>query len=150
MPRASTPCPTPGCPTLTPSGGACEKHKRERRRKQARQRRASGDPSMDAYTTHTWRTNTRPTYLHTHPTCARCGAKATEVDHTPPRQLLVALGIHEPDHEQWLTSLCQSCHATKTARIDKPLLNRWQHGEDAQTIAEQAMTATVTFLTPNP
>ena len=92
---------------------------------------------MGAYTTHAWRKR-RKRYLEANPTCA-CGAKATEPDHTPPRQLLVALGIHDPDADQWLTQRCASCHARKTRIIDSQLLQRWRQGEDAQALCEEAM-----------
>lgn len=137
-PRAQTVCSHPGCPTLTPSG-ACDEHKRQRKRNQARQRRASGDPSMDVYSTNEWRARRRA-YLRTHPTCIRCGAEANEADHVVPRQLLVALGIHDPDDEQWLQPLCKPDHSRKTRLVDQPLLRRWRQGEAAQTLAEEAMS----------
>lgn len=135
--RAPTVCSTPLCPTLT-DGGACPAHKRERKRNQAAQRRAAGDPSMDVYSTDQWR-QLRRAYLKRHPTCVTCGARATEPDHVVPRVLLVALGIHDPDDEQWLQPLCKPCHSRKTKLIDQPLLRRWREGEDAQTLAEEAM-----------
>lgn len=93
---------------------------------------------MDAYTTEAWRT-TRGAYLATHPHCVDCGAKATQPDHVPPRVLLVAIGIHNPDHERWLQPRCAPCHARKTRTVDAPLLRRWHQGEDAQAIANEAM-----------
>lgn len=94
---------------------------------------------MSVYSTREWRLH-RARYLHDHPTCAHCGMAATEADHVVPRQLLVALGIHDPDHEQWLQPLCGSDHSRKTRTVDQPLLLRWRQGEDAQTLAEEAMS----------
>lgn len=139
--RASSPCPEPGCPTLTP-GGPCDLHRRAARRTQARQRRASGDPSMDAYSTDDWKRRRRA-YLTQHPHCVDCGAKATQPDHVPPRELLLALGVHDPDHPQWLTPRCATCHSRKTRTVDQPLLRRWQAGENPQQLAEEAMRMNV-------
>jgi 5-methylcytosine-specific restriction endonuclease McrA len=94
---------------------------------------------MDAYSTDQWR-RIRRAYLRTHPTCVDCGDRATEPDHVPPRALLLALGIHNPDDEQWLNPRCKRCHSTKTKLVDQPLLRRWRNGEDAQSLAEEAMT----------
>jgi len=93
---------------------------------------------MDAYSTDAWR-KARRTYLTRYPHCVDCGAQATEPDHVPPRRLLVALGVHDPDHTRWLRARCASCHATKTRTIDEPLMRRWEQGEDAQILAEGAM-----------
>lgn len=136
--RARTVCSTPGCPELT-NGGACDDHRKQRKRTQAKQRRAAGDTSMDVYSTDQWKARRRA-YLRSHPTCRGCGAKATEPDHIVPRQLLLALGIQDPDADQWLQPLCKPCHSRKTKLTDQPLLRRWREGEDAQTLAEQAMT----------
>jgi 5-methylcytosine-specific restriction endonuclease McrA len=94
---------------------------------------------MDVYSTAQWRA-LRRAYLRTHPTCVDCGAKATEPDHVPPRALLVALGINDPDDTQWLSPRCKRCHSRKTKLVDQPLLRRWRNGEDAQALAEEAMT----------
>jgi 5-methylcytosine-specific restriction endonuclease McrA len=95
---------------------------------------------MDVYSTHQWR-GRRRTYLRAHPTCVDCGAEATEPDHVPPRALLVAIGIHNPDADQWLRPRCQPCHSSKTKLIDQPLLRRWHAGEPAQALCEEAMAA---------
>lgn len=135
--RALTVCSTAGCPVLTESG-ACDEHRRTRKRNEARRRRASGDPSMSVYNTDDWR-NRRRAFLKRHPTCIRCGATATEVDHIVPRRILVALEIHDPDADQFLQPLCQSDHARKTRTVDQLILRRWEQGEDAQSLAEEAM-----------
>jgi 5-methylcytosine-specific restriction protein A len=137
-PRAYSPCATPSCPTLVEGGGHCPTHRSAKRKAQAKQRRQAGDPSMDAYTTGAWRT-TRTTYLATHPHCVDCGAQATQPDHVPPRVLLVALGIHDPDHERWLQPRCAPCHGTKTRVVDDPIIRRWQQGEDAHALVDEAM-----------
>lgn len=94
---------------------------------------------MDVYSTHQWRTRRR-TFLRAHPTCVDDGAKATEADHVPPRALLLAAGIHDPDADQWLRPRCQPCHSRKTKLTDQPLLRRWREGEDAHTLCDEAMT----------
>lgn len=95
---------------------------------------------MDAYSTAQWRTH-RARYLADHPNCVDCGQPSEQPDHVPPRQLLVALGIHDPDHERWLQPRCASCHARKTRTVDEPLLARWHSGEDPTALAEEAMQA---------
>ena len=135
-PRIPAPCPHPGCPTLT-AGGPCPKHRRARRRHQAQKRRQAGDPGMTAYSTTAWRHH-RTRYLSRHPNCVDCGQAATQPDHTPPRALLLALGIHDPDDERWLQPRCASCHAAKTRTIDAPILARLRAGEDATQLAHEA------------
>lgn len=93
---------------------------------------------MDVYSTTQWRKGAA-SFFRRNPHCVDCGAPATQRDHVPPRQLLVALGIHDPDHTRWLKPRCDSCHATKTATIDRSLLARWRQGEDPQQLAEEAM-----------
>lgn len=137
MPRALQVCTTPSCPTLT-TRGRCEACRRGARRTQAQARRTQGDPSMAAYSTHAWRSS-GPAFFTQHPHCVDCGAEATQRDHVPPRRLLVALHIRDPDHPRWLQPRCDSCHSTKTATLDTPLLQRWQAGEDAAQLAEEAM-----------
>lgn len=136
--RAPSPCATPGCPTLTPAPH-CPEHTRATRRNQAKQRRAQGDEAMDIYSTPQWRRR-QHRYLKHHRWCAcGCGQPATQADHVVPRRLLVALGVHDPDHDRWLQPLTRSCHSTKTHTIDVTLLRRWEAGEDAATLAEEAM-----------
>ena len=137
MRRRPAPCSTPRCPTLT-LASHCPKHTRTNRRMQAQQRRAADDPSMNVYSTDAWR-KAGPAFYRLHPRCQDCGAPATQRDHVPPRQILTALGVATPDHPRWLQPRCDSCHATKTATVDKPLLQRWRNGEDAQQLAEEAM-----------
>ena len=141
MPRqALQVCSTPGCPTLTPRG-RCAACRAEGRKVQAQQRRATRDPSMDVYSTSEWRTR-RTNYLADHPYCVCCGEPATEVDHVIPRRILVAAGIHDPDHPTWLQSLTKPHHSHKTRTIDAPLLQRWAAGEDPAMLAEEALRMT--------
>ncbi len=136
-PRALSPCTTPGCPSLV-VGGHCPLHRRAKRRGQAAQRRSANDPSMDVYSTTQWM-GVRTAYLSLHPWCLDCGAKATQPDHVPPRMLLLALGVHEPDHARWLQPRCATCHARKTRTIDAPLIRRWRNGEDARELCNELL-----------
>lgn len=137
---ASTPCPEPGCPELVdgPRGGRCALHRATARRAQARQRRAANDSSMNAYSTQAWRVF-RAQYLATHPLCVDCGAEATQPDHCPPRRILLAIGINNPDHTRWLRPRCGSCHSRKTRTIDDALLRRLARGEDPNALASEAL-----------
>lgn len=140
MPRLRV-CTTPLCDNPS-RRGRCTECRTNARRDQAAQRRAAGDTSMAHYSSHRWRTH-RAAYLRTHTTCAcGCGGEATEVNHRVPRQLLVALGIHDPDHPRWLEPLTHSCHSRTTQLVDVPLLERWRTGEDAAKLADEAMELT--------
>lgn len=97
---------------------------------------------MEIYSTHGWRKH-HASYLQAHPLCAcGCGEPATQADHRVPRRMLVALGIHNPDHPRWLQALTHSCHSRKTRLVDVPLLARWLQGEDAAELADEAMRLT--------
>ena len=97
---------------------------------------------MDHYSTAEWRKR-RAHYLQAHFTCAcGCGGQATEVNHRVPRRMLMALGIHDPDHARWLQALTHSCHSRTTRMVDVPLLERWRAGEDARKLAQEAMELT--------
>ena len=52
---------------------------------------------------------TRARFLRANPRCARCGQRATEVDHKQPRHLG---GSDAPGN---LQALCADCHRVKTA-----------------------------------
>jgi 5-methylcytosine-specific restriction enzyme A len=139
--RALQVCATGGCPELV-ERGHCDTHRRARRRTQAQARRAQGDPSMGGGRNGAYRgkwPTRRAAFLAKHPSCVDCGAPATEPDHVPPRQLLVALGINDPDDDQWLRPRCKADHSKVTASRDKPLLARWEAGEDPAVLAEEAM-----------
>ena len=81
----------------------------------------------------------RARFLRRNPACTDCAARAEVPDHVPPRRLLVALGVADPDDDIWLQPRCIPCHDTKTARLDKALLARWRDGEDPQALADEAM-----------
>lgn len=93
---------------------------------------------MTVYSTAKWR-NGAAGYFQRHPACVDCGAPATQRDHVPPRRVLVAAGIHDPDHERWWRGRCDSCHSRVTVTRDTPLLRRLQAGEDPAVLAEEAM-----------
>ena len=89
---------------------------------------------MDAYGDRAWR-DTRRRFLHRNPYCDTCGDKATVADHVTPRRLLIAAGIKAPDHPRWLQPMCKTCHDTKTATVDRPLLAAWRSGTPADVLA---------------
>ena len=104
-------CPTPGCPTLTPTGRcqAC----------QGKANRARSKPKNLGRGT-AWQ-RTRGEYLRTHPYCecpeceqlpALLRPRATEVDH------IDGLGPNGPRGHEWtnLQAMTKSHHSRKTAR----------------------------------
>lgn len=110
-----------------------------RRQRQASRRR--NGPRTDAhYASPTWR-RYRAQFLARNPNCARCGEQATDVDHAPPRRILLATGITYPDRPTWTHPLCHPCHSWVTRTIDQPLLARLDAGDDPQLLAEQALAA---------
>lgn len=129
-------CSKPGCPELTTSA-RCEAHTTQARAAQSTQRRRSGDEAMRAYSTAAWR-RARRAQLTRSSHCATCGSRGQVVDHRIPRQILAAAGIAALDHKRWLQTLCERCHNTKTAAVDRPLLARLRAGEDPTTLAEAA------------
>ena len=135
MPERWKVCANPGCPELT-TGRRCPTHTAQGQRTQAATRRQRGDESMSAYGTTAWR-KTRARHLRDHPDCVTCGAPATDADHRIPRQILIAAGAADPDHPTWLQSLCHSCHATKTATIDRALIARLRDGEDPESLTTE-------------
>lgn len=109
-----------------------------------RQRRASrrrNGPRTDAtYATPAWR-RTRAAILAANPHCTDCGNPATDVDHAPPRRILLACGIHQPDAPRWLHPRCKRCHSRVTLTIDQPLLARLDAGDDPTQLAQLALAA---------
>ena len=60
-----------------------------------------------------WRQR-RAEFLNEHPYCVDCGESATVPDHDPlTRRELIALGVIDPDADQYLQPRCASCHARK-------------------------------------
>ena len=137
MPRASRPCVS--CPALIPpgvTGARCPTCRKKRTRTTNANRRARGDHWYDSPA---WR-RTRTDILTRHPTCQYCdNAKSEHADHVPPRRILLAAGIHQPDHPRWLIAACARCHNTATARIDSKLAQQLANGTPATHLAEQAI-----------
>lgn len=102
------PCCHPGCPRLV-ARGYCDEH---RRIKDARDRQRRGSATERGYDA-AWRA-VREQILAAHPTCARCGAPATLVDHVIP----LRRGGHRLDPHN-LQTMCRRCHAAKTL-LERP------------------------------
>lgn len=109
--RALQVCPTPGCPTLTPSG-RCERCQQ----RAAHERPSAASKGYDAR----WQ-RTRAAYLRAHPYCeceeceqlpALLRPRATEVDH------IDGLGPLGPRGHDWtnLAAMTKSHHSRKTGR----------------------------------
>ena len=60
----------------------------------------------------------RARFLAAHPTCEDCGRPATVPDHVPSRRQLVAMGVPDPDADQYLHPRCRTCHNRHTNRQD--------------------------------
>lgn len=132
MARASKPCPT--CPALITDGRArCSTCMATKNRENARARRAAG---AHWYDSKEWRRTRIAVVKGRH--CADCNQPASEADHVVPRQILVAVGVHDPDHMRWCIGRCKPCHARKTRLVDDSLLRRLRAGEDPQLLAEEA------------
>lgn len=103
------PCPTPGCPNLTP-GGACDTCA-------ARAEQKRGTPAQRGYG-HKHRTLFRPRVLaRAGHICQLCGRNiATIADHHPlSRRELVLKGLN-PNNPDYGRALCKPCHDRETAR----------------------------------
>lgn len=123
--RPATACNTPGCGG-SGTAGRCptctERRSQDRERASGTPRERGYDRAWDARRLH---------YLTRNPWCALCKRVATVADHWPVRKRrLVALGVLDPDADQYLRPLCDSCHRIETAR--------WQPGGWHQEIAAQA------------
>lgn len=130
------PCPT--CTAIisgtTPRCADCTKRQRRA------SRRRNGPRHDGTYSTTEWR-RYRTQFLARNPNCVRCGAQATDVDHAPPRRILQATGITNPDRPTWTHPLCHRCHSWVTHTIDKPLLARLAAGDDPETLAVASLKA---------
>lgn len=98
-------CMKPGCTALT-SGRYCDKH----RPKDGGRRPAEW---RSWYNSSRFR-NARAAFMAEHPTCAVCGALATDLDHRIPHKGNALLFW---DTGNW-QALCDSCHGRKTASED--------------------------------
>ena len=114
--RAPHPCSNPTCGELVPYRGQCPIHGVDlgvRRQRQADRRRSA--PSQQIYVTARWKRR-RASFLARYPTCADCGRKATVPDHDPyERAYLVAIGVADPDADEYLQPRCAPCHGRRTA-----------------------------------
>ena len=101
------PCAEPGCAQLV-TGTRCDEHRKvEQNESRARNRRNVYGPEWPAI---------RLRKLRKNPTCERCGAQATVVDHkTPLRYFANRRAAH---HLSNLASLCKPCHDRKTVTED--------------------------------
>ena len=109
--KPKRPCSYPGCPELT-NGRYCEKHKRLINRQYEKYER---DPQTKYRYNGRWK-KIRDRYIRAHPLCEECMRKgmlvpAQMVDHIVP----INKGGAPLDLNN-LQSLCNHCHAVKTAR----------------------------------
>lgn len=127
------PCPT--CPAIIPTRQTrcadCKKRQRQA------SRRRNPTPQRRPWTWH----RTAQQFLAANPTCCYegCNAPATEVDHGPPRQLLLACHVNYPDQPPYLHPLCSRHHGRITRTIDQPLLALYRAGADPYKLAEQSL-----------
>lgn len=128
---------------MVEGAGYCPPHKRTISRNASRRRRAIN--GSQHYDTAAWQ-RTRTTYRQQHPHCP-CGAPTGAVDHVIPRQILIEAGVTNPDHPQWLQSLCERHHNAKTALVDKPILARLVAGHaPAAELADEALRSVRSWL----
>lgn len=101
------PCAEHGCDQLV-AGTRCDEHRKvEQNESRARNRRNVYGPEWPAI---------RSKKLRKNPTCERCGAPATVVDHrTPLRYFANRRAAHTPSN---LQSMCKPCHDRKTVNED--------------------------------
>jgi hypothetical protein len=123
--------PCPSCPGFILDGAArCPDCRKPRRR-----------PPQRSYGRRRWRDARVQVVKDAQ--CVDCGRDATDADHVPPRQLLVALGILDPDHPRWLEPRCHRCHGRVTRLVDQPILDELAGGDltpaDLEALAERAI-----------
>jgi 5-methylcytosine-specific restriction endonuclease McrA len=115
QPKRKRLCNWPGCGSVT-TGRHCERHatQAERDRKQKQRMHDNSRPgARERGYTRDWEKE-RATYLRDHPSCYKCGAPATVVDHVEPHK-----GDKRKfwDKRNW-QPLCAACHSSKTATQD--------------------------------
>ena len=133
-------CPTPGCPHLIGPGSPCpDGHGAKKIRDASRRRRAEGR-GADHYSTSRWMTR-RATFLRANPACVDCVAPASDADHVPPRRILLAAGVNDPDVPTYLQPRCHPCHSRRTQLVDVPLLRRLDAGDDPALLANEALAS---------
>ncbi len=111
--RLSSPCSIRNCPNRSAGHGLCIAHEQQRRAQVDAERPNSRERGYDA----AWE-RIRQRYLATHPDCAVCGQRATDVHHITP---LARGGSHDEGN---LMSLCRACHSRVTMRLE----NQRRHG----------------------
>ena len=115
--KPKVPCRHPGCPNLVEPGEKyCSKHLIQVQQNLRKpfgcidERRPN---STERGYGHKWR-QAREGYLKKHPTCVKCGAPATVVDHIKPHKGDKQLFW---DRDNW-QALCKRCHDLKTFSRD--------------------------------
>lgn len=106
-------CAEPGCPDLVEGTTRCERHRKQKRRREDRKRPGARQRGYDAE----WE-RTRRAYLAAFPVCQYAGGcleQATDVDH------IDGLGPKGPRGRDWanLRGFCHRHHSQRTAR-DQP------------------------------
>lgn len=104
------PCRIRGCDGRSTGRGLCAMHQAEQQR--TRQTATPRPGSTARGYTYQWQ-QTRARFLAAHPHCERCGQPATDVDH------ILAMAKGGPTEWSNLQALCHSCHAVKTATVDR-------------------------------
>lgn len=101
-------CAEPGCGSpASPRREYCEEHLRDHIREH------NAAPHRWVYRTTYWR-DLRRRIIRAEPMCrARCGRRATDIDHVEPLRSILERGGNVYD-TSLLAPLCASCHATKT------------------------------------
>lgn len=107
-------CSIPGCPERS-GGGPCDRHLAAQRRRIDQDRGSSAQRGYGP----SWAERSAR-FLEANPWCG-CGAPATVSNHRIRRKLLVAMGVADPDGDEYLEPMCASCHGAFTARHE----GRW-------------------------
>jgi 5-methylcytosine-specific restriction enzyme A len=115
------PCSQPGCPAIAASGGRCQAHQRESRRRYEVGRESASQRGYDVG----WRRNRGRFLKYVGKVCMlcghECGAPGDEphVDHIVPRS--------QGGTDEWsnLQVLCKRCHNSKTATVDGGGASNW-------------------------
>lgn len=107
-------CSVPGCAGWGPGPCAVHRAVQQRRIDQVR-----GSPAERGYDNE-WVDRSRR-FLLAHPVCVGCGGVATVSNHRIRRVLLVAIGVPDPDADEYLEPMCASCHGRHTAKTE----GRW-------------------------
>lgn len=109
MPRASSVCSVPGCPTLVPASGQCPPCRtRSEQRRGSAARRGYGRTHRDRF---------RAAVLHRDRRCRACRtAPATVADHWPLSRRELVDRRMDPDDPAHGRGLCQGCDSAQTAQ----------------------------------